>query len=145
MQRPGQRRAQTRYIQMGILPGLFLFKHPTTFSVSSPSFPPSTSFRSSEIYNESITIRHQRRLLPKILTVSVTAALPIRSGVEGGRVLMRHASWDLRDVCDLPPICLKGSIYRCVLPQKTVARIRYWLTKSFNGFCSSADKCESRI
>lgn len=40
---------------------------------------------------------------------------------------MRHASWDLRDVCDLPPICLKGSIYRSILPQKTVARIRYWL------------------
>lgn len=40
---------------------------------------------------------------------------------------MRHASWDLRDVCDLPPICLKGSIYRSVLPRKTVARIRYWL------------------
>lgn len=140
MQRPGQRRAQTRYIQMGILPGLFLFKHPTTFSVS-PLSAPSSSFRSSEIYNKSITVHHQRRPLPKILTVSVTAALPIRKDEEeGGKReegdLMRHASWDLRDVCDLLPICLKGSIYRSVLSQKTVARIRYWLiTKSFNGFC----------
>lgn len=51
--RPGS----TRYIQMGILPGLFLFKHSTT-SYNLPSFRPSSRHglsRSSEIYNESIT------------------------------------------------------------------------------------------
>lgn len=147
MQRPGQRRAQTRYIQMGILPGLFLFKHPTTSSVSPCPPPPSSSFRSSEIYNESITMHHQRRPLPKILTVSVTAALPIRRDEKGGgdpdatRILGSMGC--LRSSADL----FKGfDLSFRSLPQKTVAQIRYWLiTKSFNGFCRSADKRESRI
>lgn len=72
MQRPGYwqpetegrgRGCGTRYIQMGTLPGLFLFKQSLL-----PRQPPPS--RSSEIYNKSDAAATSEDSLPKILTVS---------------------------------------------------------------------------
>ena len=57
---------------MGILPGLFLFKQPS-YLVN----PPSSSYRSSEIYNKSNTACHQRRLSERFSRCLLSTSAPL--------------------------------------------------------------------
>lgn len=112
---------------MGILPGLFLFKHPTTSSVS-PHFsllPPSDHRRfimkaSPYATSEDRCWRFSR--YPWLLLCLSEEAKKGRGGPDATRIL--GSTWCLRSSADL----FKGfDLSFRFLPQKTVARIRYWL------------------
>jgi len=140
MQRPGQHRA----------PGIFKWAYYLGSSYSNirlpslspscfPLLPPSDHRRFIMKASPCATSEDRCRRFSRYPWLLLCLSEETR---KGKGILMRHASWDLRDVRDLPPICLKDSIYRSTENRCINSLLA---SKSFNGFCQSADKCESRV